>query len=114
MKSTSGETYRFGGEFSGSQHGQQTTLTSFHTTLLHLGLAIVACRTAYGAPDENSEVNRITGFYSAEALALFGPPPLYTQAPLEQTELPWYQIFETERPPQLALSRSGPNSHQNR
>jgi NAD(P)H:quinone oxidoreductase type IV len=55
----------------GTQHGgQETTITSFHTTLLHLGLIIVG--TPYSMP-ALTNMNEITGGTPYGASTLAGP-----------------------------------------
>jgi len=55
----------------GTQHGgQETTITSFHTTLLHLGLIIVG--TPYSMP-ALTNMNEITGGSPYGASTLAGP-----------------------------------------
>jgi hypothetical protein len=43
---------------------------------------------AYGAPTRSSEVSRIEGFYSVEALTAFGGPPLAADDVILPEDLP--------------------------
>ena len=69
---------------SGTQHGgQETTITSFHTVLLHQGMVVVGLPYSFQG---QSRIDEITGCSPDAALDSAGCPPQAKGAPTSATE----------------------------